>query len=366
MSGKRVKLGIVGGRRGSAYNLSIESFRERVELTAICDVSEAVLANWQQAHPGIRTFTSYEAMLSSDACDAVALATPMVQHAAQAVQALQAGKHVMCEIIAALTLDECWQLVEAVEKSGLVYMRAENYCYSRTNMMVLNMAQQGVFGEITYAEGGYIHDTRDLVLTPDGQVTWRGELRRINGNTYPTHSAGPVAQWVGAVHGGADRFVSAATFVTSARSLRSYIKDQLGADHPTAREELWNGADSATTVLQTAKGVLIVLRRDGSSPRPHNMFHFELQGTKGAFLSPRHPKEGPLVWIEGVSPGHSPGDAEWEDLWKYAGRYEHPRWQQWGETACKAGHGGGDFFILDDFWLRSRRAPSRPSTCTMP
>jgi hypothetical protein len=154
---------------------------------------------------------------------------------------------------------------------------------------------------------------------------------------------------VDAVHGGQDRLVSAASFVTGSKALRSYVRERLGPDSPDAREERWIGADSATTIVQTARGVLIVLRRDASSPRPHNMFHFELQGTKAAFLSARHPKEDPLIWIDGVSPGRSPGEAEWEVLWKYRDTYEHPRWKEWGEQASKAGHGGGDFFILDDF-----------------
>jgi predicted dehydrogenase len=339
----------VGGRRGAAYHPSIRAFEQRVELTAFCDHSEAARGEWQRTYPGIRTFDSYEALLDADVCDAIALATPMPQHAAQTVQAMAAGKHVMSEVTAATTIDECWQVVEAVQKAGRVYMMAENYCYTRANMMVLNMAQQGVFGAITYAEGGYIHDTRDLALSPDGGVRWRGQLRQLNGNTYPTHSAGPVSQWVGAVHGADDRLVSAATFATRPSALRAYVKERLGSEHPNARDELWTGPDSATTMVETAKGVLILLRRDASSPRPHNMFHFELQGTRAAFVSARHPKEDPLVWIDGVSSGRSPGHAEWEALWTHSARYEHPRWKRWGEQASQAGHGGGDFFVLDDF-----------------
>src|SRR5262245_39164844 len=288
MRTRRIRLAIVGGRRGAAYQLSLRAFAARGELTAFCDHSEVARARWQAAYPGIRTFDSYDDLLDADVCDAVALATPMPQHAAHTVQAMAAGKHVMCEVTAAVTLDECWQVVEAVERAGRVYMMAENYCYTRANMMLLNMVRQGVFGEITYAEGGYIHDTRDLALTADGRITWRGELRQLNGNTYPTHAAGPVSQWVGAVHGGDDRLVSAATFVTGSKALRGYVKERLGSDHPNARDDLWIGADSATTVVQTARGVLIILRRDASSPRPHNMFHFELQGTRAAFVSARH------------------------------------------------------------------------------
>lgn len=344
-----VKLAIVGGRRGAAYRMALEAFKERVELTAICDRNEAVLADWKKTHPGIHTFNSYDDLLESDACTAVALATPMHLHASQAVKAMAAGRHVMSEVIAATTIDECWQLVETVQKTGRVFMMAENYCYARTPMMVLNMAQTGVFGAFTYAEGGYIHDTRNLFLTENGEITWRGDLRRSSGNTYPTHALGPVAQWLGAVHNGKDRLVSTATWATTSKATRMFVKDRLGPNHPNARDELWAGGDSATTAIQTEKGVLILIRRDSGSPRPPNAFHFELQGTRGAFLSGRHEKEDPLVWIDGQSPGKSPGDAQWESLMVYSDRYEHPRWRKWGEQASKAAHGGGDFFILDDF-----------------
>ena len=356
---KRVKLAIVGGRRGAAYQTSIEAFKDRVELTAICDRSEAVLDSWKQNHPEIKTFTSFDELLESDACNAVALATPMSIHASQAVKAMEAGKHVMTEVIAATTLDDCWQLVEAAQKTGLVFMMAENYCYARTSMMVLNMVEKGVFGEITYAEGGYIHDTRDLSINQNGEITWRGELRQVNGNTYPTHSLGPVAQWLGAIHGGTDRLVSAASWATPAKGMRLYLKEKIGLDHPNAKEDLWAGGDSATTVIQTEKGVLAVFRRDSGSLRPHNMFQFELQGTKAAYLSGRHEKEEPLIWIDGQSLGRSPGDAQWEPLMAYSDRYEHPRWQKWGEQASQTAHGGGDFFILDDF-VTSIQEGTRP------
>jgi predicted dehydrogenase len=356
---KRVKLAIVGGRRGAAYQMPLEAFKERAELTAICDRSEAVLATWKKAHPDIQTFNSLDQLLASDVCTAVALATPMPLHASQAVKALEAGKHVMTEVVAATTVDECWQLVEAVQKTGLVFMMAENYCYARTTMMVLNMVEKGVFGEITYAEGGYIHDTRDLSITQDGEITWRGELRQVNGNTYPTHSLGPVAQWLGAIHGGTDRLVSAASWTTPAKGMRLYLKENLGLDHPNAKDALWPGGDSATTVIQTEKGALVILRRDSGSLRPHNMFHFELQGTKAAYISGRQEKEDPLVWIDGQSPGRSPGNAEWEPLFTYSDRYEHPRWRQWGDQASQTAHGGGDFFILDDF-IASIQNGTRP------
>jgi hypothetical protein len=183
---------VAGGRRGAAFDEALESLRDRVKLTAICDPSEEVLTRWKVNYPNIATFVSYDALLESGDCTAVFVATPMELHAQQAIRALQAGKHVLSEVTAATTLDECWQLVEAVESTGLAYMLAENYCYMRPNMMVLNMVQQGVFGEITYAEGAYIHDCRDLIFTDEGDITWRGEMRlQYNGNTDPIDGRSP-------------------------------------------------------------------------------------------------------------------------------------------------------------------------------
>jgi len=347
---KPVKLAVVGGQRGAAFGQALDAYRERVELTAICDISEGVLARWRKDYPGIQTYTSYEEMLGSADATAVFLATPMDLHAAQAIQALEAGKHVVSEVIAGTTLDECWQLVEAVERTGLVYMLAENYCYMRPNMMVRNMAQQGVFGQITYAEGAYVHDCRHLLYTDDGELTWRGDYRlKYNGNTYPTHSLGPVAQWMGVNRPGGDWLVSVAAFLTGAPACRVYAKQRFGPDHPAAQKGYWRHADSVTTVIQTARQAVIVLRLDINSARPHNMTHYLLQGTQASYLAARRHGEDPLIWIDGRSPGESPGDAEWEALWQYADEYEHPYWRESGAEAQAMGHGGGDFFVLRDF-----------------
>jgi predicted dehydrogenase len=345
---KPIRLAVVGGQRGASFGLALKTFAERLTLAAICDLSPQVLARWRTNYPGIQTYSDYAELLEFADIDAVLIATPMYLHANQAIQALDAGKHVLSEVIAATTLDECWALVEAVERSGRVYMLAENYCYMRPNMMVLNLAQQGVFGEITYAEGGYIHDCRYLMYDEQGRLTWRGEMRHtFNGNGYPTHSLGPVAQWLGVNR--TDRLVSTATWTSSAKAAQLYTREHYGLEHPGAADAFWRLGDSATTLIQTANGVIIVLRMDSNSARPHNMTHYALQGTRAAYLSARHHREDPLLWIDGRSPGQSPGNAEWESLWNYSDEFEHPYWREWQATAQQAGHGGGDFFVLRDF-----------------
>jgi hypothetical protein len=229
-------------------------------------------------------------------------------------------------------------------------MMAENYCYMRPNMMVLQMVQDSVFGDITYAEGAYIHDCRHLMYYPDGELTWRGKMREYPpNNSYPTHSLGPVAQWLGINREGGDRLARTVTMVSPCIAPKRYAAQKFGIDHPVLKEGVFSNGDNASTLIQTERGAVIYLRVDWASARPHNMTHYVLQGTQAAYHSARRHDEDHLIWIDGKSPGISPGDAEWESLWTYADQYEHPRWREWGEQARKAGHGGGDFFILQDF-----------------
>jgi predicted dehydrogenase len=333
--------------------------QESVRLTAVCDLSDSVRASWRAEHPDAKLFASYADMLETADCDAVFICTPLALHAEQAVQAMEAGKHVLSEVTAATTLDDCWRLVETVERTGRAYMLAENYCYMRPNMMVLNMVQQGIFGDTVYAEGAYVHDCRALLFTAENEPTWRAEYRRgWNGNNYPTHSLGPVAQWLGINR--RDRLVSTATWTSPPVAAAAFARERLGEDHPAAGAEFWTAGDSATTVIQTERGAVIVLRVDWGSPRPHNMTHYVLQGTRAAYVSGRHEKEEPLIWIDGQSPGRSPeGNASWETLAACRDRYEHPYWRQFGEEAIGSGHHGGDFFALKDF-CDAVRAGQRP------
>lgn len=346
-----IRAAVVGGHRGRAYRRAFEALPEQVTLAAICDRNEAVLGEWRQEHPDLPLFRRLEDLLAADVCDAVFLATPVQAHFEQARAALAAGKHVLCEVVAATTIDECWALIESVERAGRVYMMAENYCYTRPNMMVRHMVEQGVFGRCTYAEGAYIHDTRNLLFMPDGRLTWRGELARdFNGNTYPTHSLGPVAQWLGcAGSAAADRLVELVCLAGPAESRGHYAAERFGSDHPAAQPGFFRQGDSISTLLRTERGAIVYLRRDGASPRPHNMTHYVLQGTAASYLSPRQAGEDPLIWIQGRSPGESIGRERWQSLWDYAAEFEHPRWRERGAIAREAGHGGGDFFVVEDF-----------------
>ncbi|GGD53196.1 Gfo/Idh/MocA family protein [Paenibacillus nasutitermitis] len=346
-----VRLAVVGGSRGASFDKVLQSLASKVQLVAVCDSNEEVLNRWKADYPHVHAYIDYEKLLEDDQVDAVFLATPMLIHASQAIRALRAGKHVLSEVIAIHRLEDGDELIETVEKTGLTYMMAENYCYTRPNMMVRQMARAGLLGDLVHLEGGYIHDCRTLTHNPEGQLTWRGELiRDYNGNAYPTHSLGPIAQWLGINREDGDDFEELTTFVSKNAGGREYFKEVFGSEHPGAQDHFLTLGDSSMTLIRTKKGALITLRFDMQSARPHNMTHYALQGTKGAYMSSRYHGEDDLIWIDGLSPGKSPdGSAEWESLWNCAEDWEHPLWKELGDNALKSGHGGGDFFVLREF-----------------
>ncbi len=355
-----LRVGVIGvGSRGT-YLLRV-ALHLGVEVPALCDIDEGHLnravgivakARGRQPEGYSRGPTDYRRMLQRDDLEAVIVATPMQVHAPMAIDSLRAGKHVLSEVAAAMTLDECWGLVRAAEETGRIYMLSENCCYWEPVMMILQMVRQGVFGELTYAECGYVHDCRSLMFQGD-RFTWRGEMKRdYTGNLYPTHAIGPVAQWLG-IHRG-DRFVSLVSAATGQKNLLDFVRRKFPKDHP-AQQIQFRAADSVSTLIHTAKGVLIDLRYDISSPRPVvSTTYYSLQGTRASYES-----RGGTIWIEGRSPGHT-----WEPAAKYAQEFEHPLWKQGRAQAAGTGHGGGDYFVVREFFetVRSGR-PSPIDAC---
>lgn len=343
-----IRLAVVGARRGHAHVDVAQHLDNRIKLVAVCDSNPAMLAEWSD-NPDVRCISSYEELLADPEIDAVCIATPLTQHARQSIQALEAGKHVLCEVTAAWTIEECRELVAAVEKSDRTYMMAENCCYFREVMMVGQMVERGVFGEIIGAEGSYLHDCSDLYFQDGERLTWRGDLRHeIANNWYPTHSLGPVCNWLGV--GKTDKLKTMATWASNAPAVARYAKQNFGADSPFADPDFWRMPDLSNTMIRTEKGILIEHRLDASSPRPRHQNRYSLQGTDASFVLNLDYGDEPLIWIRGVSPTSKTGVAEeWESLWKYADEYEHPLWREFGEVALSCGHGGADYFVLREF-----------------
>lgn len=320
-----IKIGIAGAR-GISGMIGYKAMGEDVRVEAICDLSEDVLREQSAKHNIPHTYRVFEDMLESD-IDAVVIATPMQCHVPQAIAALAAGKHVMSEVTAGVTMDELYWLTESVEKSGKIYMFAENYCYTPENQLIRELALKGFFGDIYYAGGEYLHklETANL-FTKSGKPTWRQHWQLgKRGAFYPTHSLGPVMQCLPN-----ERIAEITTFSPGTRH-----------NMPDFRQD-----DGTVTMCVTESGKLIEIKVDCLSPRPHKMDYYTLQGTKGIYEAKRGFGDEDKIAIDAEK--NPNGHHDWVSIWEYS---EHlpERYKNASPEEKAAGHNGGDFFIIKDF-----------------
>lgn len=323
MSKTKIRFGIIGAvGRGSGYVRALTAHRH-TEITALCDIKEENLKA-RGAELGISNlYDDAKKMMDSGLVDAVIVATPMPLHVPQAMLALERDIHVLSEVPAAVSVEQSRNLVAAAKKSKAKYMMAENYCYMRPNVIVRSMARAGLFGELYFGEGEYIHELKGL-----NEITvWRRRWQTgINGNTYPTHSLGPVLQWFGK-----QRVVS----VCCAGSGHHY-RDPRGAQYEQE--------DSILTLCRMSGGGLVKLRIDMLSDRPHNMTYYSLQGTDGSYESARGLGDQPKIWLRSRS-----DKMAWRPLSDFEQEFLPKEWLNPPEDALKAGHGGGDYWEVQDF-----------------
>ena len=277
--------------------------------------------------------SGFEQCCAREDIDIVYITTPWDCHIPMALAAMQAGKHVAVEVPAAETLEGCWELVETSERTRRHCVLLENCCYGWSEMLVLQMAKDGVFGDLTHAECAYIHDLRSVLLSNHGEGLWRRHPHtRRDGNLYPTHGLGPVAQYLG-IHSG-DRFDFLVSVSSRERALTE-ARDRTVAPDDPRRAEVYRCGDMNTSILKTVLGRTIVLQHDVVSPRPYDRINL-LSGSRGAFRD--YP---PRICLD----GHG-SHADWQSLDAYRERYEHPLWKQMGKLAQKlGGHGGMDFLM---------------------
>ncbi|MBA3342418.1 MAG: Gfo/Idh/MocA family oxidoreductase [Gemmatimonadaceae bacterium] len=343
----RVRVGFVGvGHQGSTH---VQNFLriDNVDVVAICDVTAANLARslktvtdagrQQPKGYGDRGLRDFERMIGEENLDLVFTATPWEWHAPVMLAAMRAGKHAATEVPLGVNLDEVWELVETAEQTRRHCVMMENCCYDRPEMMIFNMMRQGLFGELLHAECGYLHDLRRLKLSDFYYDRWRVKhsIAR-NGDLYPTHGIGPVAQWMDVNRG--NQFDYLVSMASKSRGLNVWAAEHIGANSPEAKQTYALG-DVVTTLIRTKNGQTIQITHDTDSPRPYSR-NILLQGTKG--LVRKYPEA--KIYVEGRSP-HD----RWEELQAYRQQYDHPLWKGLDERAAGAGHGGMDY--IEDFRL---------------
>ncbi len=341
---EQVRVGYVGvGGMGSNHVNNLLRL-EGVQLAAVCDIVESKVKRVQaqvektgQPKPAgySRGELDFVRMCEEEDLDLVYTATPWRWHVPVCVAAMKNGKHAATEVPAAVTIDECWQLVEAAEKYKKHCVMMENCCYNRPEMMILNMVRQGVFGELIHGVCGYLHDLRGVKFGKGGEGLWRRDhAMKRDGNLYPTHGLGPLAQCMNINRG--DQFDYLVSMSSNSRGLQLY-RDQLPESDPRRAEKYVLG-DVNTTTIKTVNGLTIVVIHDTNLPRPYTRVNL-VQGTKA--ITEGYPDR---IHIEGRTEGHG-----YEDLEKYQAEYDHPLWKANEQDALGAGHGGMDY--IEDYRL---------------
>lgn len=340
-----VKIGFVGvGNQGSGHVRNFINI-EGVEIKAICDIIPERVARMQKwvtdaGQPEPKGYSQgeydYERMCNEEDLDLVFTATPWNWHVPICLAAMKAGKHAATEVPAAVTIEECWQLVETAEKLNRHCVMMENCNYDRRELLFLNLVRKGMLGELIHSECGYNHDLRNHKVGDLYQGQWRikHSINR-NGNLYPTHGLGPVAQCMNINRG--NQFDFLVSMSSQSRGLNLYAAEKLGPDHPFAKQKYALG-DVNVSLIKNVDGSTITLYHDTNLPRPYTRINM-IQGTKG--IASGYPDR---IHIEGRSPQH-----EWEDLEKYFEEFEHPMWKKLEKLAEGAGHGGMDY--IEDYRL---------------
>ena len=371
---QKLQIGVIGtGLRGQ-WMVKLFLNRPDVDIVAICDIDKNMIERTKEIfnsakRPLPKIYNSgnddYLNLLANEDLDGVNIATPWRWHHPMAIAAMNNGINVGVEVPAALTVSDCWDLVNTSEKTGKLCMIMENVCYRRDVMAVLNMVRKDLFGEILHLQGGYQHDLRHVKFN-DGKQAYGGGVEfgekgfseskwrtqhsvDKNADLYPTHGLGPVSPMIDINRG--NRMTHLTSTATQSRGLKKYILDIGGKNHPNAKIDFKLG-DIVTTVIKCEKGQTIVLSHDTNSPRPYSL-NFRVQGTKGIWM-----KDNKSIYIEGASPQSH----RWESDEKYMEQFDHPLWKRFSSTKddlAQAGHGGMDFFIARAF-LESLKNENNP------
>lgn len=345
-SEKTIRLGFIGiGGRG-AYHLDAALGMEGVEVPAICEIKPERLytaKRWIE-ESGRKTpnlygdgVTDFKRLCEKEELDAVICSTSWEWHAPVCLAAMNNGKHAVSEVPLILSTDDAWSLIETYEKTGKWAALAleQALLESKNGLTVLNMVRQGLFGNILHAESGYVHDLR-LVKNDPEREPWRLNYDTThNGNLYPDHPMNLIMSYMDINHG--DRLDHMVSMSSRAEMLHDYAVLNYGEGSSQAKMKFTQG-DFNASLIRTVNGNLITLNYDTNTPHPREIF--EMQGTKGKYLSGSVGIGEPKIYIEGMTAK----EHEWETAEKYLKEYKTPLLKNYHPLTRKTairGHGAG-------------------------
>lgn len=348
-----VRVGFIGlGMRGPG---AVSRFTKipGTKIVALCDLDSANVERCQRIldNAGLERVASYSGeedawkqLVERDDIDLVYIATDWKHHAPMALYAMENGKHTAIEVPAAMDLDEIWALINTSEKTRKHCMMLENCVYDFFEMNTLNMAQQGLFGEVLHTEGSYIHNLQDF--WGEYWNNWRLDYNKEHrGDIYATHGMGPACQLLD-IHRG-DRMTTLVAMDTKAVTGPKLVEKFTGE-----KTDSFANGDHTMTMIRTANGKTIHIQHDVMNPRPYSRM-YQLTGTKG--FANKYPREGyafePEQLDSATMPDHENLTAHSciSDEQKAAliEKYTHPIIREVGEYAKTVGGHGGMDYIMD-------------------
>ena len=324
------------------------------KIVALCDLLPERVEKSQEIlkNAGLPEAASYSGseeawkqLCERDDIDLVYIATDWKHHAAMGVYAMEHGKHVAIEVPSAMTLDEIWALINTSEKTRKHCMQLENCVYDFFELTTLNMAQQGLFGEVLHVEGSYIHNLEEFwgEYWNNWRLDYNNEFR---GDVYATHGLGPACQLLD-IHRG-DRMKTLVAMDTKA-----VTGPELGKRYGLANDSIeFQNGDHTMTFIRTENGKTIHIQHDVMNPRPYSRM-YQLTGTDG--FANKYPIEEYCLRPDQVDAKEVPNH---ENLNMHAAvpenvkealmeKYKHPIHRELEETAKKVGGHGGMDYIMD-------------------
>ena len=344
---KPLRIGVIGtGARGS-WLLRLLLHMPNLQIPALCDIDIRNLGKAQDrvvkdGHPKPEGYSrgpeDFQRMLSREDMDAVFIAAPWDWHTPMAVCAMKSGKYAAVEVPAALSIEECWDLVNTYEETGMPCMMLENASFWGRNLALLNMIRLGMLGEIVHCHCAHCHDCIDhWYFSPQGDMRWPARfLLNYNRDQYPTHSLGPVISWMDI--GCGDYYDTISSTATRGISINNYFRKKFGPDHPNAKRKFKQG-DIVTSTIKTKKGNTIILNNDMQLPRPYDD-RWTIQGTEGIYNQQRD-----AIYLAGRSPEYH----TWEPFPPYVEKYENAYRYDVKSVGDKYGHGGVDYLTVKKF-----------------
>lgn len=348
MKGK-LKMAVVGlGGRGYAMLKDVLIPMGEAEIVAVCDLYEdrcdkAAELVKETCGNNPECFTDYHEMLNSKKLDAIYISTSWQTHIEIAIEAMYKEVAVASDVSGAFSINECWELVKAYEKTKTPCMLMENCCYGRDEMMVMNMVKQGIFGEVIHCGGGYHHDLRNEVAFGIENRHYRiDNYMRRNCENYPTHELGPIAQVLDINRG--NRMLTVSSTASKSAGMHQYVADKK-ADDAVLKDWSFAQGDVVTTVIKCAAGQTITLTLDTTLPRAYSR-GFKVQGTKAMYM-----EDNRTLFIDGE---HNKYDFCWKEQFNnvdsYREQYDHPTWKKFIEQGVQGGHDGMDWLEFEAFF----------------